>query len=84
MHNAIGRDIRPGQLASIIATISDWHENARDMLVSIEEKVAWAGVAQEDHKHHKEELEAKMEAGQAAIWRLCGATSSAAFATLLY
>ena len=32
------KPLRPGQLASIIATISDWHENTRDVLVSIEEK----------------------------------------------
>lgn len=36
VHYAIGRDIRPGQLKSLIATIADWHANSQDTLAGIE------------------------------------------------
>mmetsp|Transcript_32846 Transcript_32846/g.52633 ORF Transcript_32846/g.52633 Transcript_32846/m.52633 type:complete len:260 (-) Transcript_32846:76-855(-) len=62
VHNAVGRDIKPGQLKNLIATLSDWHANAKDVLAGVEEKMAWAQQAQEDTKRHKEAVEARMEA----------------------
>mgnify|MGYP007043470436 CR=1 FL=1 len=62
VHHAIGRDLRPGQLKSLIATIADWHANARDVLLGIEEKIRWANEAREDQRRHKEGVEARVEA----------------------
>ena len=62
VHHAIGRDLRPGQLKSLIATIADWHANARDVLSGIEEKIRWANEAREDQRRHKERVEARVAA----------------------
>ena len=46
----------------MIATIADWHANARDVLSGIEEKIRWANEAREDQRRHKERVEARVAA----------------------
>lgn len=67
VHNAVGRDLRPGQLTSIIATLADWHANAQDVLAGIKEKMTWAQAAQEESRRHKEEVELRVEAVKKTI-----------------
>nr|GMD62123.1 COP9 signalosome complex subunit 7 isoform X1 [Ipomoea batatas] len=58
---AAGRDLRPGQLASMIETLSDWLMTSDNLLVSIQEKIKWADtMSQLDKKHHKD-IEEKVE-----------------------
>ncbi|XP_019188738.1 PREDICTED: COP9 signalosome complex subunit 7-like isoform X3 [Ipomoea nil] len=58
---AAGRDLRPGQLASMIETLSDWLMTSDNLLVSIQEKIKWADtMSQLDKKHHKD-IEEKVD-----------------------
>lgn len=52
---AAGRDLRPGQLGSMIQTLSNWLTTSDNLLITIQEKIKWAdGMSELDKKHRKE------------------------------
>lgn len=58
---AAGRDLRPGQLDNMIATLGNWLDNSDNLLLSIQEKIMWAGSMSDQHRQHKKEVEDKVE-----------------------
>ncbi|CAA3020896.1 COP9 signalosome complex subunit 7-like isoform X2 [Olea europaea subsp. europaea] len=58
---AAGRDLRPGQLGSMIQTISDWLSTSDNLLVSIQEKIRWADNMSEMDKKHRKGVEERVE-----------------------
>ncbi|KAL0379775.1 UNVERIFIED_CONTAM: COP9 signalosome complex subunit [Sesamum angustifolium] len=50
---AAGRDLRPGQLGSMIQTLANWLSTSENLLVSIQEKIKWADTMSEIDKKHK-------------------------------
>ncbi|TYG93150.1 hypothetical protein ES288_A11G087400v1 [Gossypium darwinii] len=58
---AAGRDLRPGQLGSMIQTLSNWLGTSDNLLVSIQEKIKWADTMSELDKKHRKEVEARVE-----------------------
>ncbi|KAK8474755.1 hypothetical protein V6N11_008839 [Hibiscus sabdariffa] len=58
---AAGRDLRPGQLGSMIQTLSNWLETSDNLLISIQEKIKWADTMSELDKKHRKEVEDRVE-----------------------
>ncbi|KAJ4889620.1 COP9 signalosome complex subunit 7 [Raphanus sativus] len=58
---AAGRDLRPGQLANMLCTLSDWLNTSDNLLVSIQEKIKWADNMSEMDKKHRKEAEEGVE-----------------------
>ncbi|KAK9076523.1 hypothetical protein SSX86_004857 [Deinandra increscens subsp. villosa] len=58
---AAGRDLRPGQLGSMIHTLSDWLSTSDNLLITIQEKIKWADTMSELDKKHKKESDERME-----------------------
>ncbi|KAL2491272.1 COP9 signalosome complex subunit 7 [Abeliophyllum distichum] len=58
---AAGRDLRPGQLGSMIQTIANWLSTSDNLLVSIQEKIKWADNMSEMDKKHRKEVEERVE-----------------------
>ncbi|PIN20679.1 hypothetical protein CDL12_06637 [Handroanthus impetiginosus] len=58
---AAGRDLRPGQLGSMIQTLASWLSTSDDLLVSIQEKIKWADSMNEMDKKHRKEVEERVE-----------------------
>ncbi|XP_010523099.1 PREDICTED: COP9 signalosome complex subunit 7-like isoform X2 [Tarenaya hassleriana] len=58
---AAGRDIRPGQLGSMILTLSNWFNTSENLLVSIQEKIKWADNMGELDKKRRNEIEERVE-----------------------
>ncbi|KAL8542670.1 hypothetical protein ACS0TY_003522 [Phlomoides rotata] len=58
---AAGRDIRPGQLGSMIQILAKWLTTSDNLLVSIQEKINWADTMGEMDKKHKKEIDEKAE-----------------------
>ncbi|XVF79767.1 hypothetical protein PTKIN_Ptkin15bG0016100 [Pterospermum kingtungense] len=58
---AAGRDLRPGQLGSMIQTLSNWLATSDNLLVSIQEKIKWADTMSEVDKKHRKEVEDRVE-----------------------
>ncbi|TYH04821.1 hypothetical protein ES288_A08G035600v1 [Gossypium darwinii] len=54
---AAGRDLRPGQLGSMIQTLSNWLATSDNLLVTIQDKIKWADTMSELDKKHRKELE---------------------------
>ncbi|XP_022770191.1 COP9 signalosome complex subunit 7-like isoform X3 [Durio zibethinus] len=52
-----GRDLRPGQLGSMIQTLSNWLATSDNLLFSIQEKIKWADTMSELDKKHQKEVE---------------------------
>jgi COP9 signalosome complex subunit 7 len=61
VHYAAGRDIRPGQLEKMLATLKSWTATSQQLLHTIDEKVKWAGEQSAERVKHKEALEARVE-----------------------
>ncbi|KAE8694195.1 COP9 signalosome complex subunit 7 [Hibiscus syriacus] len=61
IHFAAGRDLRPGQLGSMIQTLSNWLETSDNLLISIQEKIKWADAMSELDKKHRKEVEDRVE-----------------------
>jgi COP9 signalosome complex subunit 7 len=59
---AIGRDLRPGQLETMIATLINWNQKAETLLHSIEDKIKFAQVHQQQVKDSKKSFDDKLEA----------------------
>lgn len=64
---AIGRDLRPGQLETMIATLLNWNQKAEVLLSSIQEKMQFAQVYQQNAKEKKKEFDDKLEAMKASV-----------------
>ncbi|KAI7748435.1 hypothetical protein M8C21_007593 [Ambrosia artemisiifolia] len=58
---AAGRDLRPGQLGSMIHTLSNWLSTSDNLLITIQDKIKWADTMSELDKKHKKEADEKME-----------------------
>ncbi|XP_021280915.1 COP9 signalosome complex subunit 7 isoform X1 [Herrania umbratica] len=58
---AAGRDLRPGQLGSMIQTLSNWLDTSDNLLISIQEKIKWADTMSELDKKHRKEVEDRVE-----------------------
>ncbi|XP_052211137.1 COP9 signalosome complex subunit 7-like isoform X2 [Diospyros lotus] len=58
---AVGRDLRPGQLGSMIQTLSKWLSTSDNLLFSIQEKIKWADTMSELDKKHRKEVEERIE-----------------------
>ncbi|KAJ0053859.1 hypothetical protein Pint_00103 [Pistacia integerrima] len=58
---AAGRDLRPGQLGSMIQTLSNWLSTSDNLLVSIQEKIKWADTMNESDKKHRKDVEDRVE-----------------------
>ncbi|KAL0425749.1 UNVERIFIED_CONTAM: COP9 signalosome complex subunit [Sesamum radiatum] len=58
---AAGRDLRPGQLGSMIQTLANWLSTSENLLVSIQEKIKWADTMSEIDKKHKKEVDERVE-----------------------
>nr|XP_028961418.1 COP9 signalosome complex subunit 7-like isoform X9 [Malus domestica] len=58
---AAGRDPRPGQLGSMIQTLSNWLDTSSNLLISIQEKMKWADTMTEVAKEHKKEVGNRVE-----------------------
>ncbi|OMO69599.1 hypothetical protein CCACVL1_19392 [Corchorus capsularis] len=58
---AAGRDLRPGQLGSMIHTLSNWLATSDNLLISIQEKIKWADTMSESDKKHRKEVEDRVE-----------------------
>ncbi|XP_039005551.1 uncharacterized protein LOC120132946 [Hibiscus syriacus] len=61
IHFAAGRDLRSGQLGSMIQTLSGWLETSDNLLISIQEKIKWADAMSEENKKHRKEVEDRVE-----------------------
>ncbi|XP_021756400.1 COP9 signalosome complex subunit 7-like isoform X1 [Chenopodium quinoa] len=58
---AAGRDLRPGQLGSMIHTLTNWLATSDNLLLTIQEKIKWADTMSEVDKKHKKEVEERVE-----------------------
>ncbi|KAM7512179.1 hypothetical protein LguiB_011054 [Lonicera macranthoides] len=58
---AAGRDLRPGQLGSMIQTLSSWLGTSDNLLISIQDKIKWADSMSEVDKKHKKEVEERVD-----------------------
>ncbi|KAG6437820.1 hypothetical protein SASPL_102750 [Salvia splendens] len=58
---AAGRDIRPGQLGSMIDILGNWLATSDNLLVSIQEKIKWADTMGEIDQKHKKVVEERVE-----------------------
>ncbi|XP_058084810.1 COP9 signalosome complex subunit 7 isoform X2 [Magnolia sinica] len=58
---AAGRDLRPGQLGSMIQTLTTWLTTSDNLLLSIQEKIKWADTMGEADKKHRKEIEDKVD-----------------------
>ncbi|KAJ0559407.1 putative proteasome component (PCI) domain-containing protein [Helianthus annuus] len=58
---AAGRDLRPGQLGSMIHTLSNWLSTSDNLLITIQDKIKWADTMSELDKKHKKEADERME-----------------------
>ncbi|GMJ04799.1 hypothetical protein HRI_004149100 [Hibiscus trionum] len=58
---AAGRDLRPGQLGSMIQTLSNWLSTSDNLLISIQEKIKWADTMSELDKKHRKDVEDRVE-----------------------
>lgn len=61
VYYAAGRDIRPGQLDKMLATLKSWTTTSQQLLSTIEEKVKWAGDTTAVRVQRKAKLEARVE-----------------------
>lgn len=59
---AIGRDLRPGQLETMMETLINWNQKAETLLKSIDEKIQFATLHQQQAKEAKKAYEDKLEA----------------------
>ena len=66
---AAGRDLRPGQLGSMIHTLSHWLSTSESMLVSIQDKIKWADSMSEIDKKHKKDVEEKVEEVKKSLFK---------------
>ncbi|KAM1027707.1 hypothetical protein ACFX2I_040437 [Malus domestica] len=64
---AAGRDLRPGQLGSMIQTLSNWLDTSSNLLISIQEKMKWADTMTEVAKEHKKEVGNRVEEVKTSI-----------------
>eukprot|EP00271_Cylindrocystis_brebissonii_P018263 TRINITY_DN5099_c0_g1_i4.p1 TRINITY_DN5099_c0_g1~~TRINITY_DN5099_c0_g1_i4.p1 ORF type:complete len:268 (-),score=56.31 TRINITY_DN5099_c0_g1_i4:19-822(-) len=60
VQSSAGRDLRPGQLGSLISSLSEWLGSSETLLQTIEDKIRWADVQAEKHAAHKKAVEDKV------------------------
>ncbi|KAK7295297.1 hypothetical protein RJT34_18203 [Clitoria ternatea] len=66
---AAGRDLRPGQLGSMIQTLSNWLSTSENLLISIQEKIKWADAMSEIDKKHRKDVEEKVEEVKKSLFK---------------
>eukprot|EP00850_Spirogloea_muscicola_P011006 SM000066S20481 [mRNA] locus=s66:533759:536342:- [translate_table: standard] len=57
VHSAAGRDLRPGQVESLLETLGTWLSTAEELLVTIQDKIHWADAQSAAHWRHRKEVE---------------------------
>lgn len=57
VHFAAGRDLRPGQLSSMIEILESWLHTSESLLSTIQEKIKWADDQSASHARHQKEVE---------------------------
>jgi len=67
VESAMGRDLKPEALDSMIDVLSNWSIQSESLLKSIKEKIAQANFVGENEKKHKEEFEKRIEVVKANI-----------------
>ncbi|XP_059651639.1 COP9 signalosome complex subunit 7-like isoform X1 [Cornus florida] len=58
---AAGRDLRPGQVGSMIQTLTNWLATSDNLLISIQDKIKWADTMSELNKKHRKEVEDRVD-----------------------
>lgn len=58
---AIGRDIRPGDIGNISATLKEWCDSCETVLNCIEEQIDRANQTKATRLRHKEEMETEVK-----------------------
>ncbi|CAM6091837.1 unnamed protein product [Calypogeia fissa] len=58
---AAGRDLRPGQLDTMIETLATWLGNTDSLLLAIQDKIKWADSMSDLDRKHKKEVEDRAE-----------------------
>ncbi|KAG9139787.1 hypothetical protein Leryth_023275 [Lithospermum erythrorhizon] len=58
---AAGRDLRPGQMGSMIDTLDNWLTTSENLLVTIQDKIKWADSMSQLDKMHRKEVEERVE-----------------------
>lgn len=61
VHFAAGRDLRPGQLSSMIGVLESWLQTSESLLSTIQEKIKWADDQSASHARHLKEVEEAAE-----------------------
>eukprot|EP00850_Spirogloea_muscicola_P008649 SM000046S16430 [mRNA] locus=s46:625739:628352:- [translate_table: standard] len=57
VHSAAGRDLRPGQVESLLESLGTWLSTAEELLVTIQDKIHWADAQSAAHWRHRKEVE---------------------------
>ena len=58
---AMGRDIRPGQVAEMAKVLAAWCERSEILMKAIQEKVQLANILHEQHAKETKEFESRVE-----------------------
>jgi COP9 signalosome complex subunit 7 len=67
VEHAIGRDLRPGQIDSLLTTLSNWSNSSEQLMKTIEEKISWAKTQQDNAKRLREAFEKQIEETKANL-----------------
>jgi COP9 signalosome complex subunit 7 len=67
VEHAIGRDIRPGQIDSLLTTLSNWSNSSEQLMKTIEDKISWAKTQQDNAKRLREAFEKQIEETKANL-----------------
>jgi len=67
VESAMGRDLKPETLDSMIEVLANWSVQSESLLKSIKEKILQANIVGENEKKHKEEFDKRIETVKANI-----------------
>jgi len=62
IESAMGRDLQPDALESMISTLTNWANQSDNLLKTIKEKISHANIMSDNEKKHKEDFEKRVEA----------------------
>lgn len=64
---AIGRDIRPGQVAQMMAILAAWGNRSDAILTAINQRITYTAQAHEQHRKERTDFEQRLEALKASL-----------------
>ncbi|XP_031250831.1 COP9 signalosome complex subunit 7-like isoform X1 [Pistacia vera] len=64
---AAGRDLRHGQLDSMMQKLTNWLDNSDNLLSTIQEKIKWAEMMSEADKNHKKEVKSRLQEAKKSL-----------------